>query len=421
MRQKRRSANPRRATVIAAIAGALVLAGLGYSALTAGNGLPGFPYYYLNADFRQAGVLDPHSDVRIGGVLVGQVLSTTFHDGVAVVRMQLNPSAGPLRSDTTARIRLRGLIGAKLVALSPGRSGAKLSSGATLPVTQTSTSVAVFDVLSTFDAPRRADLRAVLGGLGQGLLARGAGLNEALTAAPGVVSDVRLAADTVNARAGAAQRLVPSTQALSAALDPVRDDVSAGFDPAARALEPLIDQRPSVQTTLTVAPGALDAIRQGLAQTDPLLSQTTGFARAAVTLTGPAPAALHAAAVLLTQAQAPLQQARTLIDTLGAAAPPATGLFRALSPLVAPLGRSLANSIPALDQLSSYGCDFEGWARDWNAGFALGTPPQTAIGATGIARAALSNNTSTASPNTPGGIPADAYPAPCTGASEHLP
>jgi phospholipid/cholesterol/gamma-HCH transport system substrate-binding protein len=421
MKRTRRSTNPRRATVIAAIGGALVLAGLGYSALTAGNGLPGFPYYYLNADFRQAGVLDPHSDVRIGGVLVGQVLSTTFHDGVAIVRMQLNPSAGPLRSDTTARIRLRGLIGAKLVALSPGRSGAKLSSGATLPVTQTSTSVAVFDVLGTFDARRRADLRAVLGGLGQGFLARGAGLNAALTQAPRVVSDVRFAADAVNARTGAAQRLVPSAQSLSAAFEPVRNDLSAGFDPAARTLDPLTDQRPSVQSTLTVAPGALDAIRQGLAQTDPLLSETAGFARAAVKLTGPAPAALHAAAVLLTQAQAPLRRARALIDTLGAAAPPATRLFGSLSPLVAPLGRSLVNSIPALDQLSSYGCDFEGWARDWYAGFRLGTPPQTAIGATGIARAAFSNNASTAGPNTPGGIPADAYPAPCKGASEHLP
>jgi phospholipid/cholesterol/gamma-HCH transport system substrate-binding protein len=421
MRPKRRSQHPRRATLIAALTGILVLAALSYSALTAGNGLPLFPYYYVNAQFGDAAELDPHSDVRIAGVLVGQVLSTSIQHGVAVARLQLNRSAGRLRSDTTARIRLRGPLGAKLVELSPGRDGKPMPSGSTIPATQTSTSVAVFDVIAMFDARRRADLRALLGGLGEGFLGRGAQLNEALTNSPAVVSDLGQVADAVNSRQGAAQRFVPSSASLSAAFDPVRDELAAGFDPAARALAPFTDERPSVQDMLSIGAGALDSIRQGLAQTDPLLVQTAGFSRAAVRLTAPAPAALQAAAVLLAQARGPLLKARALVETLAGAAPPTLMMLQALAPLAAPIGRSLANSTPGLDTLGRYGCDVEGWARNYYAGFKLGTPPNTLIGPTGIARAAVANNQSASNGNAPGKIAHDAYPAPCTAASEHTP
>jgi ABC-type transporter Mla subunit MlaD len=420
MKRKRRP-DAKRSTLLAALAGGLILIVYAYVAVTASNGVPLRGYYKLNADFRDAAELDQYADVRVAGKLVGQVLGASFRDGTAVVRLQLEPSAGPLRADTTARIRLRGLIGSKFVELVPGVNGPKLRSGATIPASQTSTSVAVFDVLASLDAKRRADLRALLGGLGEGFSSRGEPLNRALTHAPALVSGFQRAADAVNARAGAAQRLVPAVQSLAAAFDPVRSQLAGSFAPEARSLQPFVDERSGAQATLDRAPAALDVLRSGLGQTDPLLVETAGFARAAIRLTRPAPAALASAARLLRDAPVPLKKAATAVQGLAAAVPPTLDLLGALAPLAAPLERSLANSIPGLDYIGRYRCDAEAYFQDWRAVFQDGTPPNSVLGPVGLARAAVTNNSSTANANTPGGIPARFYEAPCTATLDHTP
>jgi phospholipid/cholesterol/gamma-HCH transport system substrate-binding protein len=421
MRSASRRRDPRRRTLPAALAGALVLAALGYAALTAGNGLPLKSYYYLNARFRNAAELDPYSEVRIAGELVGQVLSSSFSHGAADVRLQLDPSIGRLRSDTTARIRLAGLLGAKFVQLSPGKHGRPLPPGATIPIAQTSTSVDVFDVLATFDAKRRADLRAVLGGLGEGFLGRGTQLNGALEQAPAVVGDLGTVADAVNARVGAAQRLVPGTEALTAALDPVRSELASGWQPEAQALAPLRDRRSSVQTTLTEAPTTLTVLRTGLAETDPLLAQTAGLSRELIALTGPAPAALHSATAMLHAAPRPLRQTGPLVSALRRATPPTLQLLIRTWPLAAPIAEGLASGIPPLTQLGRYGCDFTRWARDWSSIFSLGSAPMTTSGPLGLARVGLSANSSPLQGNTPGAIPTRFYEEPCTADEDRLP
>jgi phospholipid/cholesterol/gamma-HCH transport system substrate-binding protein len=419
--RRRKRPDPRRRTLLAALLGAVVIAVLGYTALTAGNGLPLKSYYYLNARWGNAAELDPYSDVRIAGVLVGQVLTTSFTGGAATVRLQLEPSVRPLRTDTTARIRLRGLIGAKYVELSPGTQGTAMRSEATIPSSQTSTAVGVFDVLATLDSKRRADLRALLGGLGQGFLGRGAQLGSALGQSPALASDVRVVADAVNARPGAAQRLVPGAESLTAAFDPSRRELVAGWDPQARALAPLTGERRSVRATLSAAPTALDQIRAGLAQTDPLLNEVGPLSRNLIKLTGLAPAALRSATALLRSAAAPLARTRVLAGTLSAAAGPALRLLAAAWPLAAPVTKVLGNQIPPLTQLTRYSCDVAGWARDWSALFALGSPPQTPSGPVGLARAAVSGNSSTTQRNTPGAIHARFYGAPCTATLDKVP
>jgi virulence factor Mce-like protein len=407
-------ADPRRQTLVAALLGALVLATLSYAALTAGNGLPLKSYYYLSARFHNAAELDPYSDVRIAGKLVGQVLTTSFSHGTAVVNLQLEPSSGPLRSDTTARIRLRGVVGAKYVELTPGASGKPVRSGATIPASQTSTAVGVFDVLAALDARRRADLRATLGGLGQGFLGRGAQLNEALARSAGLAGTVQAVSDAANARPGAAQRLIPGSESLSAAFDRVRDQLATGWDPQARSLQPFTDERASVQSTLSEGPGALRTIQTGLAQTDPLLAETAGLSRALIAFTGPAPAALRSAAALLEAAPAPLTKTRPLAHTLAAAVPPTLRLLIAIWPLAAPIAKALGNEIPPLTQLANHSCDVAAWARDWSMLFALGSPPQTPSGPTGLVRPSVAVNNAARVANTPGGLHARYYQAPCT-------
>jgi virulence factor Mce-like protein len=404
----------RHRVIVAGLLGILILAGFGYLALTAENGLPGFSYYYLNADFKNASQLDTYSDVRIAGTLAGQVLGSSFHDGEAVVRLQLDGSRGPLRASSTARIRLQSAIGAKYIELYPGATGPELRSGATLPSSHTSTTVDVFDVLNTFDAKRRAALRAMLGGLGRGFAGRGGQLNQALSDGPAVVSQFGQVAGAVNARPGAAENLIPGTESLAAAIDPVRTDLAASFAPSATSLQPLLAERPSVQSALTELPGALKTMRGGLAQSDPLLVQTAGLSRELVSLTGPAPAALGAATTLLRNARTPLTRTGTLLRTLAGAVPTTLGLLGRAAPLAEPTTRSLTNTIPWLYQLGRYSCDISSMAADWYRIFELGTGPTNSAGLSGFIRVAFVVSAAAAGANTPGAVTSHLYPAPCT-------
>jgi virulence factor Mce-like protein len=419
MTRRRRRPDPRRQTLIAAACGALILAALAYTALTAGNGLPLKSYYMLNARFANAAEIDPYSDVRIAGKLVGQVLSSSYSDGAAVVRLQLDPSTGKLRASTSARIRLEGLIGAKYVELTPGATGRWLASGATIPESQTSTTVDVFDVLNTFDAKRQEDLREVLGGLGQGFLGRGAQLNQALHASPGVVGQFGSVAAAVNARTGAAARFVPGVQSLSGAFDPVRDELVSSWDPQAAALEPFTAERGRVQATLTDAPSTLSTVQSGLAQTDPLLQQTAGLSEALTELTGPAPAALREATAMLKAAPGALDRSVALFDTLKRAAAPTLHLLIGAWPLAKPAAEALVDEALPLLSIGHYSCDVNNWAHDWSSLFRLGSPPGSSSGPDGMARSSVALNDASSTGNTPNALDAKYYEAPCAAILDH--
>jgi virulence factor Mce-like protein len=405
-------------TVVAVLVGFIALA------LTAQRGLPLRSYYTLHADFRDVGTIEEYSDVRIAGRLVGQVLDSSYDRGVISLTLQLSPSAEPLRSSTTARIRLKGLLGAKYVDLVPGRSGTPIPNDGTIPLSHTSTTVDVFHLLESIDAPRQADLRQMLGALGEGFLGRGTGLNQALAIAPSVAGNTGSFAGAVVARPGAAARLVPAVQSLTAALDPVRGQLAAGFAPAAAALEPFTAERATVQSTLTLASSALATTRVGLAETDPLLSETAGFARAAVMLTRVAPTSLRQATELLQAAPAPLRAAAPLLTSLSAAVPRTLELTGGLDPLIAPAARALDHALPILTSVAPRACDFLGFVRNWRSllgyGQASGGNPIGPSNYVMVGAAVNADMLGPSAPKPPSLVGHDPYPAPCTEATEHL-
>ena len=117
------SHQPSSTTIVLAAIGAVgVLAILTIVALIAPRGVPGLNYYEIKAQFDDASQIADLSEVRIAGRHVGQVTGSDLSNGKATVELQLFPGEGPLPADTTARIRLKGLLGAKFVDVSPGRS-----------------------------------------------------------------------------------------------------------------------------------------------------------------------------------------------------------------------------------------------------------------------------------------------------------
>jgi phospholipid/cholesterol/gamma-HCH transport system substrate-binding protein len=127
--------------------------------------------FRLNAVFNSAVNIKGKSPVRIAGVNVGKVTRIRREGNTGVVTMEIESRGLPIHADATAKIRPRIFLeGNWFVDLQPGSPSAKtLSSGGTLPVTQTSDPVQLDQVLDALNTETRANLQNFLIGYGDGL------------------------------------------------------------------------------------------------------------------------------------------------------------------------------------------------------------------------------------------------------------
>jgi ABC-type transporter Mla subunit MlaD len=416
--------------IIAALLALGLLGGLVWVALVAPRGVPFLRYYNVDAQFRDASQIADLSQVRIAGRGAGQVLGSSVQGGVAVVRMALYPGQKPLRSDSTARIRLKGLLGAKFVEITPGRTGRPLRSGSTLPISQTSSAIDLLTVLQAFDAPTRLQLQTAVRGLGQGFLGRGPDINRMLTVAPGFYGRTGQISQSILAQTGGAARFAPSAESLAGAYDPVREELATGFAPQASVLQAFVDKTSQLQQTLDAAPPSLQALRQGLDAATPLLDQTAGLARATITLTGPAPAALRQASAFLRDAAPALRVTGPPLQRLADAVPQTLGFLNRVDPVIRPAVVAMQKSVGSLLELGRHSCDVLSFARNWRStlgyGVATGTGPLAAgepgLGPLNSLRVVAVRLLSELNADAPpvGGLPKNnPYPAPCVSISEH--
>jgi len=286
---------------------------------------------------------------------------------VPTVDLQLDADVDPLPDDTTARLRPRGLLGPLFVDLVPGTSTTTLPDGARIGVRRVSASVQLAQVLDTFDPDTREGARLLLRGLGGGVAGRGAELNAANEAAPALLRDVSKALHPLVDRPGVTSTLISAVDAFSAALEPIRNEIAAGFADGEAALHPFVAERAALSQTLQVAPHALPAIRGSLARTDPVLTSATRFARSATRFTAVAPRALDALALTLRDGRAPLADARAVLESARQAARPTLMLTDALNPVLPRLERTLQVAREPSRILGKHSCGIEGWASGWRA------------------------------------------------------
>lgn len=98
--------------------------------------------YPVTARFSSIDGLDTGSDVRIGGVKVGQVtdISIDPNSYLAMVKLSIDPQI-KLPVDSVASISTEGLLGGKYVGLLPGSSDDMLKPGALITHTEASVSL----------------------------------------------------------------------------------------------------------------------------------------------------------------------------------------------------------------------------------------------------------------------------------------
>jgi hypothetical protein len=188
--------------------------------------------------------------VRISGVEVGEVSDVQHlvdEDGsgedAAVVTMDLEDSALPIRQDATLQLRPRLFLEGNLfVDLHPGSPGApELDSGSVVPEAQTSYSVQFDEVLTSLQAPVRQNLQVFLKEFGDALDRYGGakGFQESFRTSPaayeytsqvneallgtqpgdlaGFVSNLDVVAQELNSNSTALQGLISNLNTVSGA------------------------------------------------------------------------------------------------------------------------------------------------------------------------------------------------------------
>ena len=127
--------------------------------------------FRLKAAFGTAVNISPKSPVRVAGVNVGNVTSIQREGNTGVVTMEISKGGLPIHRDATLKISARILLeGNWFVDLQPGTpSSPTVSSGYTIPITQTSDPVQLDQILDALNTNTRSNLQTFLAEYGAAL------------------------------------------------------------------------------------------------------------------------------------------------------------------------------------------------------------------------------------------------------------
>jgi ABC-type transporter Mla subunit MlaD len=283
--------------------------------------------YRLNAVFATAVNIKGKSPVRIAGVDVGKVSSIKRQGSTGLVSMELESRALPIHSDATVKVRPRIFLeGNWFVELQPGSpSATTLSSGATLPITQTSDPVQLDQVLDALNTDTRANLQNFLIGYGDGLtrkpnaeenaeqspdvrgLNAAQALNKATQRGP---SSLRGTAVLNQAIAGTEphdlSKLVASIGKVTAALNVHEQQLGELIVNFNTFFHSFAAQASSLRSTVALLPSSLLNIDRGLASLDAAFPPTRTFALDILPGVRATPATVAAALPWVEQVQASL-------------------------------------------------------------------------------------------------------------------
>jgi len=283
-----RKGHPPHRTRNALILIALVVVGT-YLAWT--KSLPFGNPYEVHAVFKNAVNIRKDSPVRIAGVNVGKVesvksvcengLTAQCDSNYSEVTFTVDDSGQPIHSDAQVEIRPRIFLeGNFFLDLSPGSPSAHaLSSGDTIPVTQTSTAVQLDQILTSLQAPDRANLQKLLEGYGTAL-------THEPTAADDATQDPEVqgltAAEAINKSFGYGQTAARDSAIVNEALQGTSShDLSNLIAGQARAFGALVGHESQLQglvTNFNTVTGALADESANLQRTIQQLGPTLAIA-----------------------------------------------------------------------------------------------------------------------------------------------
>jgi phospholipid/cholesterol/gamma-HCH transport system substrate-binding protein len=256
--------------------------------------------FRLNAQFASAINIKGKSPVRIAGVDVGKVTGIKRDGSTALVSMEIESRGLPLHSDATVKIRPRIFLeGNWFVELQPGSPSTKtLSSGATLPSTQSSDPVQLDQVLDALNTDTRKNLQDFLIGYGDGLTrkpskadnaeqdpeVRGISAAESLNKLYRIAPSAERGGAIINQAIGGTEqhdlsKLVRSVGKVTAALNVHEQQLGELIGNFNSFFRSFALQAPSLRRAVAELPGALHSVNTGLRELDAAFPATKTFAK----------------------------------------------------------------------------------------------------------------------------------------------
>jgi virulence factor Mce-like protein len=277
--------------------------------------------YELKATFSNSANIATNSPVRIAGVDVGKVISTSRDGDNTTVTFTVDGSGQPVHDDAFAAIRPRIFLeGNFFVELDPGSPSApEMASGDTIPVSRTSIAVQLDEILTSLQSPVRADLSRLLESYGTALTHEPTAAEDA-TQLPEVKG--KTGAEALNGAfkyGGDAGRY--SSQVTNALLGTEQRDLSRLVSSAGRAFGALAHSQQDLQGLIV----NFDTFTGALANQSTNLSTT-------IHLLAPTLRITHASLVSLNRSLPPL---RTYAIELRPAVAELPGLISASKPFLA--------------------------------------------------------------------------------------
>jgi ABC-type transporter Mla subunit MlaD len=168
-----------RHSVPVGIAAALVIAFLTWTVIQAVNSVPFTTPYRASAVVApDAPILRPGDEVRVAGRRAGQVRKVAYVRGGRRVEFALDK--GRLGLDASATVRQRGFSGSVYLLVKRGDTNRPMPEGDTIPITRTSATDQLANVVTAFDRETQTALTRSAVGYGGGLRDRGADVNRAI-------------------------------------------------------------------------------------------------------------------------------------------------------------------------------------------------------------------------------------------------
>lgn len=296
--------------------------------------------FVINAEFEAVPGVAPGNgqEVRIAGVIVGQITDAEVNDdGRAQLELDLEPGH-EIYENATFVLRPKSPLNEMYVDIDPGSSPAALmSSGTTVPVTQTRRPVQVDEVLASLDDSTRAALTSLLRESDNALASAPADLPEGLDALGTVTDDLQPVAALLDQRRDYLRRLITAASRISTAIGD--DD------------ERLVSLAGALDSTLGQLAGGSTELEAALAQLPALAARLGSSTRAVSRLTSQLDPTLRdvaAAADTLPSALRRLASTSKALDETLAAAKPTLALARPVLADLRPFTSDLSVALPRL-------------------------------------------------------------------------
>jgi phospholipid/cholesterol/gamma-HCH transport system substrate-binding protein len=309
------------------------------------------------------------SRVEINGAQVGDVTGLATRDGQAVVTVTVDQAHWPLHAGTGAQVQWRGLLGERVLELTPAAAkNPEIPSGGM--ITAGTEQVELDQVLAALDPATRAHLDSTVRQLDQSLKAHPDDVKNTLSAAGPAVAELGEVLKAVGQDGPAITNLIAN---LKQTMDPLAarqtkvKQIISDLDAATSSmageqaqLQQALSQLPatlgSAQKTMAGVPSAVDATVPLLKDLRPSTQQLTSVAKTLSPLLVDLRPTMADLRPTLDAAGTLLQYTPTLLDSAHAVLPGVT--------------QAAAQLNPAVTFLRPYTPDIVGWLSNWGAAFA---------------------------------------------------